>query len=53
MANLNVDKRIFELPPFMHRVYCFQNVLYFKSEITHFLEFCGSKPEFEAEIHYS
>ena len=24
-ANLNVDKRIFELPPFMHRVYacCF------------------------------
>ena len=21
MANLNVDKRIFELPPFMHRVY--------------------------------
>ena len=25
MANLNVDKRIFESPPFMHRVYCRYN----------------------------
>ena len=24
-ANLNVDKRIFELPPFMHRVYIISN----------------------------